>query len=161
MKRLLMLEILAITFIIGLNLAQPIQKFQEEDLAKTTSQDDVNFLDVRWGSDLLTDGSLKSIKVFLDVKHKVYIKISIDEDDLCYQKHNPEVYSEGNFGCNEECNIGECEEYELLTHYNIRSYFFINRDRIVKVCWLRSSDLDFGTNTKYKKCETKVLNKID
>jgi len=161
MNRLLMLEILAIAFIIGLNLAQHIQQFQEEELAKTTSQDDVKFLDVRWGRDLLTDGSLKSIKVFLDVKHKVYIKISVDEDDLCNQKHNPEVYSEGNFGCNEECNIGECEEYELLTHYNPSLYFFTNRDRVVQVCWLRSPNLDFGTNTQYKKCETKVLNKID
>lgn len=161
MKRLLMLEILALAFIIALNIEKPIQQFQEEQLAKTTSEDDVKFLDVKWGRDLIEDGTAKSIELFLDVKNKIYIKISVDENDLCNQKHNPQVYKEGNWGCNEECSIGECEKYELFTTSDPKTYFFTNRDRVVTVCWLRSPNLDIGTTyLQYKKCETKILNKL-
>lgn len=160
MKRLLLIEIMAISFLATFYMVLNLQQFLDEELAKTTAENDVKFLDVKWGQNLVGDGTSKSIIVFLDVKHKVYIKIFVEDNDLCYQKHNPEIYGEGNWGCNEECNIGGCGKYELSMTSKPTIQFSTERDKIVTVCWLRTPNIDLGViYPQYIKCETKVLNK--
>jgi hypothetical protein len=104
----------------------------------------------------------KALKSYKDLKarnSKLFIKVYIDDNDFCYQKHNPQVYREGVWGCNEECNVGECEEYELFMD-NPTADFSTKRDKIITVCWLRTPNLDLGViYPQYENCETRVLNK--
>lgn len=151
---------MALAFIATFAIVFNIQNYLNEDLAKATSESDVKFLDVKWGRNLTSDGASRSVQVFLDVEHKVYIKVYIDDEDFCYQKYNTKIYGEGAWGCNEECNVGECKDYELFMA-NPTTHFSTNRDKIIRVCWLRTPNIGTGTvYSQYEKCEIKLLNSV-